>query len=633
MVMRAILFLICLCGEAFSAMEIFLMAESYRLGVKRSSIILPWERTAMQPVFGKRQRLIQAPRFVPLPSDCEPLATFDEKEVAGKVSWSRVASVIPWPVTQERALARALENWRIIVVDNLEASILGRQIRSILDGTVNDMTVEQVIRDSFAGKSVSTLRSRSSSIMAFARRKKAMDDDAKIFPLSEEQAYRYILELRQLNAPKTKPTRFLESLTFAFHMIGADVGQSLHSPRLKGAVISPMVPPKKKVPLEAWQVAAFENIAMHGSGQEAVFAGYVCMTLHARLRWSDGQYCQYEPYTDLHNGTGFLEGELYHHKTAGRQKQSRRLLPMACCLPGLMGDWATPWLDQRFSQGLEAGPGVPTMPVPLAGGRWGQVPLEPAQATIWIREILAKLRPSCDISEIATRSLKSTVLSWMAKCSCREDLRRLAGYHVDPGSKSALEYSRDAQAPVLHAIEGIMLIIKENIFDPDVSRARRWKIPHVRSLQDAMIYLSRQQHVPDGAVSEGYEPESPVEDMWTLVGSDGEISLSSVSEGSHELFETGCQTSDEDRDAEFAAPIVGASMANELHYSVGDIEIYKHVKSGCCHVAKKSQVDEDDGDPIILRCGKIATRNFEHVDDVANFMPYKCSRCFSGVAS
>ena len=334
MVMRAILFLICLCGEAFSAMEIFLMAESYRLGVKRSSIILPWERTAMQPVFGKRQRLIQAPRFVPLPSDCEPLATFDEKEVAGKVSWSRVASVIPWPVTQERALARALENWRIIVVDNLEASILGRQIRSILDGTVNDMTVEQVIRDSFAGKSVSTLRSRSSSIMAFARWKKAMDDDAKIFPLSEEQAYRYILELRQLNAPKTKPTRFLESLTFAFHMIGADVGQSLHSPRLKGAVISPMVPPKKKVPLEAWQVAAFENIAMHGSGQEAVFAGYVCMTLHARLRWSDGQYCQYEPYTDLHNGTGFLEGELYHHKTAGRQKQSRRLLPMACCLPG-----------------------------------------------------------------------------------------------------------------------------------------------------------------------------------------------------------------------------------------------------------------------------------------------------------
>ena len=221
----------------------------------------------------------------------------------------------------------------------------------------------------------------------------------------------------------------------------------------------------------------------------------------------------------------------------------------------------------------------------------------------------------------------------MAKCSCREDLRRLAGYHVDPGSKSALEYSRDAQAPVLHAIEGIMLIIKENIFDPDVSRARRWKIPHVRSLQDAMIYLSRQQHVPDGAVSEGYEPESPVEDMWTLVGSDGEISLSSVSEGSHELFETGCQTSDEDRDVEFAAPIVGASMANELHYSVGDIEIYKHVKSGCCHVAKKSQVDEDDGDPIILRCGKIATRNFEHVDDVANFMPYKCSRCFSGVAS
>ena len=623
------LFLLVVCGVTLGAMDIMLMAESYRLGVKRSSITLPWERSSVQSVFGKRQRLVQAPKFVPMPGAQEPPATFAEKEVSGAVTWTRVTSVIPWPVAQERSLSRALENWRIIVVDNMEASVLGRQIKSILDGIVVDMTVEQVIRDSFSGKSVSTLRSRASSIMAFARWKKAMDDDAKVFPVTEEQAYRYVVELRQLNSPRTKPTRFLESLAFAHHMIGADVGMALQSPRLKGAVITPMVPPKKKVPLERWQVATLENIAMSGNDQEAVFAGYVCMVLHARLRWSDGQYCQYEPYTDLHNGSGFLECELYHHKTAGRQKQSRRLLPMACCLPGLMGDWATPWLDLRVAHGLMAGPGIPTMPVPLAGGRWGQVPLEPAQATTWLREILVKVRPSCDVSSVATHSLKATVLSWLAKCSCPEEVRRLAGYHVDPGSKSALEYSRDAQAPVLHAIEGVMLIIREDVFDPDVSRARRWKLPHVRSLHDAMAYLARRGPEPQVSFSDEYEPESPVGDVWTLVGSDGDVSLSSFSESCNELFENECQTSDEDRDAEFSAPIVGASMSSDLHYSIGEVDIFKHVKSGCCHVAKQSQVDEDDGDPVILRCGKVATRNFEKVTDVANFMPYKCTRCFS----
>ena len=222
----AIVLFLVVCGETFRAMDILLMAESYRLGVKRSTIVLPWEQPCLKPIFGKRQRLVDAHKFVPLPGEVDLHVTFDQKEVAGKVTWSRVTSVIPWPVAQERSLSRALENWRIIVSDDLEASVLGRQIRTILDGTVTDMTVEQVIRDSFAGKSVSTLRSRASSLMAFARWKKAMNDDAKIFPVTEDQAYRYVLELRQLNAPRTKPTRFLESLTFAHHMLGADVGLS-----------------------------------------------------------------------------------------------------------------------------------------------------------------------------------------------------------------------------------------------------------------------------------------------------------------------------------------------------------------------------------------------------------------------
>ena len=369
-------------------MDVMLQAESFRLGVKRSSIILPWEQPTLSAIFGKRPRLIAAPKFCPMPHIPKDDETLVVAEISGKVSWSRVTSVIPWPVAQERSLGRALENWRIILVDNPEASDLGRQIRSIVDGENQDMTVEQVIRDALGRKGVSTLRSRASSLMAFARWKKSLTVDATIFPVSEEEAYRYVVELRQLNAPRTKASRFLESLTFAHYMIGADVGASIRSSRVKGAVAVPMVLPKKKTPLTKTQISALETLAINGSGQEAIFAGYVCFILHARLRWSDGQHCQAEPWLDLHDGAGFLECELYHHKNAGRQRIAKRLLPAACCIPGLVGDWATPWLENRQAAKLTVGPGFPTMPVPLAGGGWGLVPLEPPQATVWLRELL-----------------------------------------------------------------------------------------------------------------------------------------------------------------------------------------------------------------------------------------------------
>ena len=156
-------------------MDVMLQAESFRLGVKRSSIILPWEQPTLSAIFGKRPRLIAAPKFCPMPHIPKDDETLAVAEISGKVSWSRVTSVIPWPVAQERSLGRALENWRIILVDNPEASDLGRQIRSIADGENQDMTVEQVIRDALGRKGVSTLRSRASSLMAFARWKKITD--------------------------------------------------------------------------------------------------------------------------------------------------------------------------------------------------------------------------------------------------------------------------------------------------------------------------------------------------------------------------------------------------------------------------------------------------------------------------
>ena len=88
-------------------------------------------------------------------------------------------------------------------------------------------------------------------------------------------------------------------------------------------------------------------------------------------------------------------------------------------------------------------------------------------------------------------------------------------------------------------------------------------------------------------------------------------------------------SSDEEREAEFAAPIVGEELAMALAHDI-ETEVFRHVYSGCCHIARNANTDPDDGEAILLKCGKLATKNFEKVQLAGNFLPYKCSRCFTG---
>ena len=538
-------------------------------------------------------------------------------------------------------------------MDNLDASLVGRQILKSLQGLEGAPSVEQTVADALAGKSLSTLRARASSLMAFGRWKKSLDPQATIFPILEDQAYPYVRELRELNAPRTKPGRFVEFMTFAHHMLGADVDNSMYSPRVKGAVVVPLVLPSKKTPLTVEQIAFLEHLALDESGQLGNFAGYCCMILHMRLRWMDGQFCQHEPFLDLFQGRGFLECSLYHHKTAGRQKHSKRLLPAACNIPGFTGsDWASIWLERRKNHGLVAGPGVPTMPAPVSSGGWSLLPLEAAQATSWLREILRSIHPSVPMNLIGTHSLKASLLSMMAKAGCDSGLRRLAGYHVDPGARMALEYSRDAQAPVLHALQAISMAIQNGFFDPDSSRSRRWPRKSCNSLESAMTEMAKMDTEQGWHQSHNEAPDEPLIEDHSEIGDwdfvemasngyspteladdedDGAESMSSVSDPADRPMFNGdsCHTSDEENEAEVAAPIVGESLARDLERVI-HVRVFRHVISGCCHVSKNSDIDPDDGDCIVLKCGKLASKNFEEIEYAGNFFPYKCSRCLAG---
>ena len=81
-------------------MDLSIHAASFSLGVKKSNIKLPWEREPVNPVFYKRPRLIPAPVFVPEVKAVHEPISLPRDEALGKVTWSRKASLIPWPVAK-----------------------------------------------------------------------------------------------------------------------------------------------------------------------------------------------------------------------------------------------------------------------------------------------------------------------------------------------------------------------------------------------------------------------------------------------------------------------------------------------------------------------------------------------------
>ena len=168
-----------------------------------------------------------------------------------------------------------------------------------------------------------------------------------------------------------------------------------------------------------------------------------------------------------------------------------------------------------------------------------------------------------------------------------------------------------------------------------------------------MEILSQRTEEDSWYVSQSLQVDSPIEQGWDMIDEhelpaseqyspslgdepheEDTDTLSSLSDPGErpEFAERVNETSEEEQEAEVAGPIVGAELAVELDRHIVE-QVYRHRLSGCCHLAKDGLVDPDDGDVIILKCGKIANRNFEEIQLAGNFLPYKCSRCFSGFES
>lgn len=660
------------------------------LGAKRLKVSLPWEEAPLKPFFGREEivETIPAPDWVELPDSSErSKSSLQSVPVIDRFNAKKHLSEVSWAVSEDAKLNSALQMWKVIVLDSTIHTKLGATLMQCIQNGKDEDFVFQVVADAFAGKSMSTLKSRAASLLAFGRWKRAVNVEKAhgLFPITELAAYEYLCDLRRNKAASSKRTRFLQAVGFAKGLLGADVDAVLSSARVKGAAFNTaFTDVRKKEPLTVQQLIFLERLAMDHPGPEGIFAGYICFLVHCRLRWSDGQHCVEEPWVDVFHGRGFLEARLYHHKTAKKLRtQAGRLLPVAGVLPGLSGElWAIQWLDHRCKLGLTSSKSCPTMPAPVAVGGWTKHPLTSSEASVWLRELLAPCSPQL-LKDIATHSCKTTILSWMSKANTPLSIRRLAGYHVKPGDKSALEYSRDAAAPILRQIEGIMIAIRSGQFCPDEARSMRWV--GCESIEEAVMLAANAVSVQDGgdefevigcdlqsgdseSAFEGMEEVNEPDEMFSE-GLDGHqdhleisgskpqpclddipdetplISLVSQKTGTASAFPSRSDVEPWNTDfsdmsassSTFSDSDSGASEADRrceidgrinasdlvLPSDLAGKRCFQHVKSGKFHFVGRS-VNNDE----FLRCGRRVTKNYCFVSTAPAFTIHGCQICF-----
>ena len=659
----------------------FIDSCAKELGSKRHRVELPWERSGLKEILNPSsfpELKIPAPTWVDVPAlSSEAVIPVGPQSLISPVPFKHARaklSEITWAGAEDKKLHFALQCWKIIVLDSAFHTKLGKILLAAIDQGKSEDDIFDIITDSFADKATSTLRSRSASLLAFGRWKKSIYGEVAcgIFPITEDLAYQYLCDLRRNHAAASRRKRFLEAVGFSKGLIGADVDEVLNSSRVKGVAHGGIIAErKKKIPFTVCQVDALEKVAIFSNGQVSIFAGYVCFLIHCRLRWSDGQHCIQEPTLDVSNGRGFIEASLYHHKTAKKRRlKVLRLLPAAGVLPGLSGgDWASRWLENRITAGLSASLTCPTMPAPLRDGGWSRLPLTSSEAAVWLREILHPFVHG-DIQDIATHSAKATVLSWLSKANVPLSIRRLAGYHSKPGDRSALEYSRDAAAPVLHQIEAVYIAVKAGRFHPDEPRSRRWV--GCNSLQSAMEATASfgtlhekvdanlapangldetDLEVPESNADEAVQEVSRIfdrafkrqrsdsvlawDDNTTLrelipsafAQNDGvcqypQSDVEELSSSSSSSFDTDSSSDGDERRAEFDGDANSRDLVAPS--DLARLECYVHFKSRKLHFIGRS-----DGSNRFFKCGRILNSNYSKLDSTPAFAAHGCLTCFN----
>ena len=461
-------------------------------------------------------------------------------------------------------------------------------------------------------KATSTLRSRASSLLQYTRWQKATFGETSLFPMDEDRLYAYTCYLRSEGAPASRGERFVQSVRFAHTLLQCPGDLSFLTARVIGATVAGVAkrPVMKKWPLKVHQLRLLERLACGEASAVSIFAGFLCVLIHGRLRYSDAQMCFAEPFLETGDVHNLLTLELYGSKTSSLRRATKfRLIPVFAISPGVHGDecWASAYLRNRAELGLEASETEPLMRCPCADGSFTERKLRSSDASVWLRELLGSECNEEELSNLATHSCKATCLAWLTKSAAPNNMCRRAGYHVGQEGRSELEYAHDAAAPLVRRLADTVELIREGIFCPDEPRLQRW---HGASDFESAVLLLRR-----GEDAKRIRKSVPAQVSRLLEGS------SSDSESSEDVDEdsdsAGSEVDGHLADIHVLGETVDSSASDGFVY-------YKHGARQTVHRAQR----HNDDDATVFVCGRLATAAHEELGARPNVILNPCLSCF-----
>lgn len=394
---------------------------------RRDKIQMPWDNLPHKRVWpslsleGKfKLGRFDKPSSQPVDSIIEAKQTqwISDQPFAGKrLMASRFAQ------SDDALLSGALSKLRNIILFNPADSQLGRALVSKAGSLIAEDVLQKSLRDSVAGKAVSTIVKRVSDYNKFAHFLVTTCHRRPLCP-DESSFYQYVCHMQQSGFGATAGATLLKAWSFFRYTFGVDAESqaSLISGRVRG-VVNSMFATKRKLtqapPIPTDYVYKMELYMRTGkSSQVQTVVGFMLFCIYSCARFGDASRAdpaclqfQHSTSSDL----TLVEANLSEYKTATGERRAI-LLPLIALGCGLDAfSWSAEWRLARQRSGADS------MAFLMCaddhnGEKWLPRRMTTAEGSFWLKDILVMLGMSADhAAAYSTHSLKATCLSWAAK--------------------------------------------------------------------------------------------------------------------------------------------------------------------------------------------------------------------------